>query len=700
MRVPILIAVVLLVPLFAPGPPVAAAEIWRTQFNEAVYGDVTIVGNSVLTCPTAEQAGHNPKHDPKSCVDALHRKGHGPAALNNSHRMSWTDADGDPATFNSSSARLAIPAGARVAFAKLGWAGSATCHDETAPPGRPTDQVVTLTVDGAATRIGPDRFQEIVDSPDHISGTDNTFYSAEADVTQELARGGTTVVVGNIWAPQGFDCFGGWSLTVVWKFANATAAVPARRHVSVHGGHVRLPTKLPVLRTPITPTHPAGGVIRMGITAYEGDWATDGDQMLVNDTSVAGRNAFVSEAQGAAEPSTPNNMSVDAHTVRIAENVLKPGTKSAELTFKRAEDAFLVQNVAWSFPLPELTLAVTPEQPAAHAKDTVAQTATVTNVGDAPAADVAVCGQQIGTLAPKQTATRTCTTTAADDDYPVIVAASGSSLASDPLATQKTSKVDVLHPALRATTATEPVTALPGQSVKFTTTVTNTGDTALFDLDARTGGHGCNPMQAQLDPSATSTVDCTAPAGDETGELTATVRAADRIGGKVEASATVRVRVIYPRLTISALWSKDRAADGELVTVTITVGNPSDLPVDDVRVEGEPAECRRAFPVLQPRERLTYTCQVAAPVNSRLTVSGAGAGQAVSESAVVRIESITAPLPAEPAPNVSPRDERAAPRPVAHVQQVSKPAVGGVAAVIGVIGMMVVASAFSGLGKR
>ena len=145
MRVPILIAVVLLVPLFAPGQPVAAAEIWRTQFNEAVYGDVTVIGNSVLTCPTAEQAGHNPKHDPKSCVDALHRKGRGPAALNNGHRMSWADVDGDPATFNSSSARLAIPAGARVAFAKLGWAGSATCHDETAPPGRPARPPAPVT---------------------------------------------------------------------------------------------------------------------------------------------------------------------------------------------------------------------------------------------------------------------------------------------------------------------------------------------------------------------------------------------------------------------------------------------------------------------------------------------------------------------------------------------------------------------------
>ncbi|MFS8103954.1 hypothetical protein LFM09_43225 [Lentzea alba] len=687
MRVPILIAVVLLVPLLAPGPPVAAAEVWRTQFNEAVHGDVTVIGNTVLTCPTPEQAGPNPKYPPQSCVDALGRKGHGPAALNNGHRMSWTDVDNDPTTFNSSSARLTIPKKATVAYAKLGWAGSATCHDETAPLGKPADPV---TFNGV--RVSPDRF--VIDSPDEISHTDNAFYSAEADVTPHVTSG--VMTVGNVWAPQGFDCFGGWSLTVVWKFAGPTQAAPARRHVQVHGGHVRLPTKLPVHKSPIT-TRPAGGAIRLGITAYEGDWATDGDHMLVDDTSVAGRNAFTSDAQGAVQPNSPNNMSVDAHTLTLKEDLLEPGTRSVELKFKRDDDAFLVQSVAWSFPLPELTLAVTPEQPPAHAKDTVTQTAKVTNVGDAPAADVSICGQKIGTIAPHATASRTCTSTALDDDYQTTAAATGTSLAGDPLAAQATTKIDVLHPAIKATTTTEPLTAVPGQPVKFTTTVTNDGDTPLFDLDARTSDNGCNPMQLQLDPGATATVDCTAKAKDESGTLTSTVTATDKIGGKVEASASVQVRVIYPRLTITALWSKDRAEDGELVTVTITVGNPSDFPISDVKVEGEPASCRRNFPVLQPRERITYTCQVSAPVNSRLTVTGAGAGAAISESAVVRIASVTTPLPPEPEPAP---DEPAPPRPVVHVHQVSKPAVGGVAAVIGVIGMVIVASAFSGLGKR
>jgi hypothetical protein len=207
-------------------------------------------------------------------------------------------------------------------------------------------------------------------------------------------------------------------------------------------------------------------------------------------------------------------------------------------------------------------------------------------------------------------------------------------------------------------------------------------------------------MQGQLDPGATSKVDCTAPAGDESGALTATVSATDRIGGKVEASASVRVEVIYPRLTISAVWSKDRARDGEVVTVTVTVGNPSALPIANVQVNGEPAACRRTFPVLPPRSRVTYTCLVTAPMHSRLTVSGAGAVGAISESAVVRIESVSAPRPPVPEPPAPAPDVPALPQPVAHVQQVSKPAVGGVAAIIAMIGMVVIASALSGLGRR
>ena len=42
---------------------------------------------------------------------------------NNDRTMTWIDADTDPATFNSSSADLALPAGASVLFAGLYYGG-------------------------------------------------------------------------------------------------------------------------------------------------------------------------------------------------------------------------------------------------------------------------------------------------------------------------------------------------------------------------------------------------------------------------------------------------------------------------------------------------------------------------------------------------------------------------------------------------
>lgn len=182
----------------------------------------------------------------------------------------------------------------------------------------------------------------------------------------------------------------------------------------------------------------------------------------------------MTSAQGSAHP---DNMSVDA----------------------RAEHRVVV-------PPPGLALAVEPEHPAAHPKDTVTQTATVTNTGDAPAANVSVRPRN----RPKSQA--------ADDD------------------SQASRRPQMWR-----------------QLVKFSTTVTNTGDTPLFDLNARTATNGCTATQGQLNPGATTTVDCAAPAGDESGTLTSTVTATDKIGKKAQASASAQVKVTNPRLTITAV---------------------------------------------------------------------------------------------------------------------------------------------------
>ncbi len=692
----VLSAVVVFLALFAPVPPSRAAQTWHTQFDAAVYGDVAVVGNTVVTCPTPEQAGPDPKYPPQSCVDAQQRSGHGRGRLNNSHRMMWTDVDADPSTFNSSRAEVTIPDGAEVAYAKLGWAGNARCLRGEAPPGDPRTQPVTLAVNGTAGVV--DRFTAVVDDPGSIGHTDNRFYSAEADVTARFSavRGSAALTVGNVWTPQGPDCFGGWSVTLVWRFATASAAVPAQRRVVVHGGHVRLSTSARTIRTQVTPTRAAGGATRFGVVGYEGDWGTGGDHLLVNGAALGGPdrgNFFVSSADGAVAPAVPNNMSVDARTVSVPSDLLPPGERTAELTLHRDEDAFLVQSLAWSFPLPGLALNVTPGALAAYPGGQVSRTAVVTNVGDAPAAGVVICGHDAGTLAPRASASRTCVSTAESDNYAAVTDVSGKSLAGDPLTARASTPVDVLHPALKATASASPATVLPGGELKLTTVITNTGDAVLSSVSARSPAE-CGVVP-RLEPGASSTVECSVVAGDESGTAVVQVTAADQLGGPVRAEASAKYTVIYPRLTIAASWSTDRAPDGTVVTITVTVANPSPMAISDVRVSGEPASCRRNIPVLAPGQRLTYTCQAVAPVDARLTVSSGVTGAAISDSAVVRIASVSAPPPPPRPPVAEPVP--VAPAPVAVVQPISKPAVGGIAAIISAVVMAMVASILSGV---
>ncbi|WP_346130621.1 hypothetical protein [Lentzea roselyniae] len=49
----------------------------------------------------------------------------------------------------------------------------------------------------------------------------------------------------------------------------------------------------------------AGGPTRIGVVAYEGDWAAGEDRLLVNDKPQADSNFFVSAADGASAPERP-----------------------------------------------------------------------------------------------------------------------------------------------------------------------------------------------------------------------------------------------------------------------------------------------------------------------------------------------------------------------------------------------------------
>src|SRR3954454_22880356 len=83
-------------------------------FNQQVYGDALVGGNSVLVCP----AGNT------GCTQASSRQGTQSSGVNDNFYMTQTGANAGKSWFNSSSIALTIPSGATVAYARLQWAGN------------------------------------------------------------------------------------------------------------------------------------------------------------------------------------------------------------------------------------------------------------------------------------------------------------------------------------------------------------------------------------------------------------------------------------------------------------------------------------------------------------------------------------------------------------------------------------------------
>nr|CEL22584.1 hypothetical protein [Kibdelosporangium sp. MJ126-NF4]CTQ89726.1 hypothetical protein [Kibdelosporangium sp. MJ126-NF4] len=620
---------------FAPVSRVAGQPVAQAVFDQTVYGDFAVVGNTVTACP------REPRHHPvKLCLDAQNRVGSGPSAQNNGHSMTWADIDADPVTYNSSSARLTIPAGARVAYAKLTWAGDTGQPSDIPcgrgpirPAGTPAQQAVSLKVNDRGSLVAPDKYTE--DPLGALANTDHQFYSATADITGQFRgiTGQMTVTVGNVWTPQGFDCFGGWSVTAVWMFDTPHPAAPARKQVAVYDTYARVLTTKPSAQVRMPSIRSAGGASRIGLTGFEGDWAVSGDQFLVNGHN-AGRNGnfFVAAADGQLNPSSANNMSVDVRTVDLAGDVLKPGETGANVSFTSGLDAYLVAGVALSSGRPELAVTTSVEPAVAHPGDQVTQTVTVTNTGSAPAVDVVVhpdlglrqnqpCAQNIPRLEPGQWAKATCARPAPGDDVRPSGTATGKSLIGDQLSATAATFLEVVRPGVAVTKTAAPGTVLNGQKVGYAIEVRNTGDTPLsgITVDDKQVDACDKPDLGTLGAGEKAALQCSLAAGDEGFTNTVTVTGADKTGRKVTADASAAFTVIHPRIEFSVRPSSRAARPGETVTFTVTVRNPTPIALGGVRVTGSPAACARDIGTLAPQQTVEYTCSVV--MRERLTTS-------------------------------------------------------------------------------
>lgn len=664
-------ALVSLVAPPAPGPP--ADPEWTVVFDAEVAGDLAVVGNTVTRCPDTAIA----------CRAA--ELGAANGALNNHAAMAPVDSDDDPDTVTSSSAALDLPPGARIRHATLSWAGtlptgSTGLCGRTAhwPPGTP--DTVTLAVGtGDATPLPA---AEVAADP-APPGADR-WYSAHADVTARLARvrGPVELTVGNVWTGQGFDCAGGWSLTVVWEDDDA----PLRR-VAVHTGHERVagtPAHT-VLRPP--GLRAVGGATRLGVVALEGDRGLGGDTVRVNGVATSD-NFFVAAASGARAPAHVNNMSVDARTVELGPETVRPGDTGVDVVATSGADHYLLQVLALSVPAPGLAVTTTVDPPVAHDGDPVTQHAVVANTGAVPLRGIdvafgqnAACGRMID-LAVGETAELTCAGAGGT------VSAAATDPAGGPLTATATAAARVIHPRLDLAVTTPRDVVFTGEQVDHRVTLTNSGDTPLSSVRVP----GCGEVAGLLAPGVAVTATCTGPA---TADPVA-ASAVDELDAPVTASAPVPYRIVAVDLAIEVVVPDGPIEPGDSVTLTVRVRNDSGIALTDLEVTGDPAACHRIIPELAAGASTVHTCRVvvSGPTVVALTVSGVPAVPG-APAVVVHSQPHTLTPEARPA-NVPPAVPEApetqapqAPQVDTQAGPLREPATPAVIAVLGVMVMTV-----------
>jgi len=662
---------------FLTTPPAAAQQgllpgnpaTLTPNYRDAVYGNFLQAGNGVLRCPVdGEETGGNPASDCLAATDndigggLLDNRGN-----NNGYYLHQADVDDADATFNSTSAELTIPAGATVRYAQLHWGGhtgtfvgfsGVNCarpvllQGQPPPPpaaATPSGQQVTLSVDGAAPAAVP-----LV--PQHFQATEGLLeatqiYTNWADVTARFDAVPTgervEVSVGNVWAPSGPGCAGGWSLVVVFGYDEPTGEYQSLRVVDLYTDNLPKGGALtPGLLEPLVPGFPsiidgllpglvpgltgtsvilpgvnarrADAAIEIGLTAYDGDWSQGGDTLTVDGDPVTdpclndtAEDFFRSCANYAIDPIDPtrrpmNNLSVESKTFipDLADN----DTGEIELGVNSLADFFVMQNVVLAESIdPAVSVTNTGPVDPVRQGDLATFDIEITNTGSLPLFDVELVDtsdpasddirctpEVVAPLDPGESAMVTCVQSAGDTDFVNTATVTAAYLApaggGDPrtvTASDSADPVTVEVPDYAVRRVPSSLVVRAGEPVTFTVTLINNTDLPFTEVeytDDPAAECVTEDVPTELPPLTQATFECVVDSPQETFTSSGSMVGTDGDDEITVFSQEVTVVVIEPTLTVGQESDKDVIYRGDTVELTFTVANEGDA--DDERLGG------------------------------------------------------------------------------------------------------------------
>ncbi len=302
------------------GSASAADRAFTERFSAIVPGDVTLTGNTSMSCPTSAA----------TCAAGRAGTSTGTGNSNNGYNMAYVDVDSDATTINSSSATVQVPSGATVLFAGLYWGG---------------DSVALDTLRGAVKLDTPAAGGYIDLTADQIDSSTafaNQYGAFENITSQVQAAGSGSYMVANVQGTPGATrMFAGWSIVVAYRLASDPV-----NHLKVLDGLQRPSTTNPTVTIPITNlTTPAAGAVngRLGSVVFDGDLDNTGEGMTFDGSSVSDALNPANNQQNSSitrqgtritdkNPDYVNQLGFDADTVSV-DGLLDNGDTATDLVY-------------------------------------------------------------------------------------------------------------------------------------------------------------------------------------------------------------------------------------------------------------------------------------------------------------------------------------------------------------------------------
>ncbi|MBU8579246.1 DUF11 domain-containing protein [Brevibacterium luteolum] len=561
------------------------------RYNATVNGDFLMVGNGALECD---------KTKPTWRTDANCTGLHGGSASNSPNDYLWmknSDNGGADMGANSSSASVTVPAGAKVVKAQLYWSGNTgyvngvagvrctanargTLPNWVASEGSPQSTRPRISVAGSApASVDVGRYTQ--ESNADLGSNGIQYYSASADVTAQFANVPTgsaqTVTVGNLWSVQGYGCYTGWSLAVVYDFGTFVPgnAAAAARTVILYDGHVRKQPGEQSENVTFDGFTAQGPGARAGFTLYEGDRSIDGDTATYRTSSSATQreipnsygetgNIGVSRAVGSQSyrEYTGSNPFVNANVdvVNTPLSGVTQGDTSATVSLSTRGDSYLLQNTIFSVPTGAVRIDKsyngTDDTQTIKQGERPSYTITVTNSGSVALNNVRVedpaapeCSRTLGSL-PAPTArgyTQTFTCKGPATTEPLENTATVKATTPDAATLQSSDSTKVETAGILVTKIADPTVVPAGEDVTWTVAVTNSGSVPLENVAIEdTVLDACDQSGITLEAKETREFTCSGPV---TGVTSNTVTATGEAGSHtVSDEATAAATAIALRL--------------------------------------------------------------------------------------------------------------------------------------------------------